>query len=870
MVRFVTATGNAVAQRNARGKHCVVFDLPRDKGQELKRAQPDIGWFPEDVDGFPTLPYSVAARLILPPVCMPGDRGVLLFSQYVTDQLLDRVWGAIIPYLDLYADDIFDAVNSAADTLTDQTPLYSVAGDWRDVEGVINGDRHARWLTAITRGDAFKATPGGKPGLAAAELFYYLGSFFRPLHRADNSHFATTARTLGKLLASDDDEDVVDAAQLASDVAGGLLESEWPIIFMTVPPSSDSVVDAAARGGERIADLRARIGYFRAHLSSDESATKFVVRTLPRAMKRILTIPAVAAVFQGADSGVTIAEGLARIATQLGMASPREVDDRALRECDRLLAPMQHLFTAEFRATSLEGRLQLVLDKIDTLRLSAKNASSPPSTAADDFSTGGAASGKLLLTQLTKPDALFQLERLRQYRLTSEYDPVSFLEIAHSGRLTPELRAEKKAAAEKLPAGAAKRDALQAIVDDDLRAPLPALMQLVWGHVKTLEGYPELQDVYDLGQTHLADVVGRLCARAYSADGQSIPAALRFARATKLTAELRTRAWGGSTSLHTDANFVDFSTNGDAVMLSYIKGGDGENVTAGSKTSVYTDISQLIRVRRLGANVLAFFGIRDGATQSWRQLVASCEHAHMSVPASDQAKRTRLGRAMRTLVLRALGDVGKRIDLIRYSAKHDAIVPRDLLPKGRGGAMDEFAEGVQRLADDQKRERGAAADDDAVLASVRLPAEMRGSLATTATSEQAQKRQRLADMPPLSQDGTSDKSVGSTTLGKPEPTRYTALTLAAKPKSGKVPEKITIDIDAKGAQQWLANHGVRGACLKFQFGHVGKTTRRWASCDKQSNAAHGEQPEGPHAIADGWAEAAVKFVKPADRNLLGF
>ena len=65
MVCFQDATGNATQVRTARGKHYVLFDLPADKGQELKDSQPSLGWVP-DINGHPTLPFSVAARLILP------------------------------------------------------------------------------------------------------------------------------------------------------------------------------------------------------------------------------------------------------------------------------------------------------------------------------------------------------------------------------------------------------------------------------------------------------------------------------------------------------------------------------------------------------------------------------------------------------------------------------------------------------------------------------------------------------------------------------------------------------------------------------------------------------------------------------------
>eukprot|EP00966_Prymnesium_polylepis_P226118 5230291-Prymnesium_polylepis.1 len=46
----------------------------------------------------------------------------------------------------------------------------------------------------------------------------------------------------------------------------------------------------------------------------------------------------------------------------------------------------------------------------------------------------------------------------------------------------------------------------------------------------------------------------------------------------------------------------------------------------------------------MGANILAFFGVRDASTQSWRHLVSSCEHIFQAVPASDAVKRKCLGK----------------------------------------------------------------------------------------------------------------------------------------------------------------------------------------------------------------------------------
>ena len=389
---------------------------------------------------------------------------------------------------------------------------------------------------------------------------------------------------------------------------------------------------------------------------------------------------------------------------------------------------------------------------------------------------------------------------------------------------------------------------------DDDRAPVYALMQLAWGHVKTLEGYPELQDVYDLGQSLMPDVMARLCARAFSGDGVSIPPALRFARAVKLTAAVKGKAWDPE---------LDIVNDGDACMLSYIEGGSGMETDRVAADRVYTDISQVLRVRRIGANLLSFFGVQDSSTNSWRQLVSTCEHAFMSVPASDAAKRARLGKAMQRFIRRALGDVGKRLDLVRYSAKHDATGPRSLLPTGKGGALDEFAESVSRIQDDQKRKRSEVADDSAAMISVRLPAEAR-ALALAAALEPGPKRQQ----PPQRHVTISEEPAAVTKASAGSSSFTHKLELVAKPTRDEKWGKFGIRIDHKAAARWLTDHGVQRPCMCFQFGHASQRARRWASCPHKDDAAHTEAAEGPHAIADGWAKAAAQFVHPDDRHLL--
>jgi hypothetical protein len=243
-------------------------------------------------------------------------------------------------------------------------------------------------------------------------------------------------------------------------------------------------------------------------------------------------------------------------------------------ELDSLLAPIFATINLGSDST-LHDRIAVVVEKIDTTNVKAKGANLSAATAASLDKEKTTASGKVLLAQLTQPDAVFQLERLRKYIASPDHDPIAYLEMAHSGRLTPEIQAALVVEAYAL-SGSAKRDALIAIDVDDKRAPIPALMQLACNHggtsIKALEGFPDLQHVYDLG--HMPDVLGRLCARAYSADGTSIPPALRFARAVK-----NSRCTKRSRGALAWEKHLDFINDGDAVMLAYIEGGQGTEVT---------------------------------------------------------------------------------------------------------------------------------------------------------------------------------------------------------------------------------------------------------------------------------------------------
>ena len=860
MVRFQVAVGDATARITTRAKHPVLFDSPADRGAELKASFPDLGWI-EDIEGHPTLPFSIAARLLLPYGADNNTRDTPLFTEFPGDKLFARFWASLAPKVNMAADNIFAELDRVFKSLDDTSTFLFTSGDWVRVEGDMGDgwDGLYRWVDCITRGDVFRLTPTHSSGLAAAELLYYVGPYMLEDQRnEDERHFALASKTLGKCFQSDADEELCDGAQLASEIADGLADSQWPVLFMHVTLGNDSFSDPSARGGPRISELRLRVGYHEASTSADASTTKFLTRILPSTVQHSRALPLISTVFREVSSGSSIAEGLVQIASALHMSSPRRIDDLSLRQMEDLLTPIASIITsADIAGEAPHNRISSVITEIESKPLSAKSSSSTTSSVlSSQDGEKPTAAGKLLLSQLTKADAIELQARLSAFRISSDYDPTTYLEMAHSNRWTPEQRAKRLQAATSLTDAAEKRKALADLAADDKREPIPALLQLAWGHVKALEGYPELQDIYDLGQTHMPDVLARVVARAFSADNKSVPQPLRFARAIKLHTELKGRTWDDD---------VDFINDADACMVSYLEGGNGIEINRVSSDALYTDISQVLRTKRIGSNILAFFGVLDSDTKSWRQLVASCEHAFMLTPSSDSVKRARLGRAMQRFVRRSLGDVGKRIDLVRYTAKHDAVGPRYLLSSGKGGPAEEFAEAVTRIAEDQKRKRSEVADDEAGMCLVCLPVEAAGKPAAKKVSlaQPGAPQQPFASATAAATAAAAAVAAAPATDGK-----WTKVALFRKPPSGRpgpYGEPTEVRVDAAAATRWLKEHGVDKPCIHYQIAQGSSAWRHLASCPSRGSSGHTEEKAGPHAFAEGWKEAAPKFIHPGDK-----
>ena len=345
MVCYQDANGNATAQRNARGKHFVVFDQPADKGHQLKATYPNLGWAVDTEQGHAALPFSVAARLLL-PVYVPAKASLetALFGEFPTGQLWDRIWTNIVGQIDFSSDNIFRTVMDAARDAPDQSVFKEVPGDWSPVQGEIAGSGLGRWLPAITRGDAFLNETEEAPGLAAALIYYYMGPYMGTAMRGATSHFSIAGNTMCKLFQSDTDETVCDGKQLAADISAGIRDCVWCDTFLAVVPGPDDTAAANARGGARLTDLRNAQAFYSERLANSGHATQYIVRLLPMAMLRAKTFPCLSEIFKGAAGGAgagnTIVETAFEIAAALNMTGVKQIDDMSLTAIENALSPL--------------------------------------------------------------------------------------------------------------------------------------------------------------------------------------------------------------------------------------------------------------------------------------------------------------------------------------------------------------------------------------------------------------------------------------------------------------------------------------------------------------------------------------------------
>ena len=202
-----------------------------------------------------------------------------------------------------------------------------------------------------------------------AELIYYMGPYMLEDFRADDSHFAACAQVVGKFFQSDDDESVCDGPQLASEIGVGLKNTEWHPLLLHTPAGNDASPDGAIRGGMRITDLRNRVGYAEARAIAAQPAVRRAAQA--QASLSLLRI------FEDAESGKDIAEGLTELGEAVQVPNPQRIDHRHLMELDSLLAPIFATINLD-NDSMLHDRIAVVVEKIDTTPRSKPRAPACP------------------------------------------------------------------------------------------------------------------------------------------------------------------------------------------------------------------------------------------------------------------------------------------------------------------------------------------------------------------------------------------------------------------------------------------------------------------------------------------------------------
>ena len=202
-----------------------------------------------------------------------------------------------------------------------------------------------------------------------------MGPYMLEDFRADDSHFAACAQVVGKFFQSDDDESVCDGPQLASEIGVGLKNTEWHPLLLHTPAGNDASPDGAIRGGMRITDLRNRVGYAEARAIAAQPAVRRAAQA--QASLSLLRI------FEDAESGKDIAEGLTELGEAVQVPNPQRIDHRRLMELDSLLAPIFATINLGSDST-LHDRIAVVVEKIDTTKVKAKGANLSAATAAEE------------------------------------------------------------------------------------------------------------------------------------------------------------------------------------------------------------------------------------------------------------------------------------------------------------------------------------------------------------------------------------------------------------------------------------------------------------------------------------------------------
>jgi hypothetical protein len=341
----------------------------------------------------------------------------------------------------------------------------------------------------------FRSTADGPPNVAAAELLYYQGPYFLGVYRAADKPWLAAAKIIGKALEIDNDPTVCDGPMLADIVATGMADTAWPALFAIHTDGWDAGPDADLKGGGRMANLLLRFKYAMARESNPEKAGAFLVSLLPSALTKQGLVPLLSVVCKGADRGSDIREAITDLAGYLSLdaKSTIAVGERLIFAVESKIKPLiLDISKPSFATLSVAERLEVLKSRIEDTKLGVT-----VSDRLDSGSKGDAAgpSGSDLLKVMTTIDAISQLQRLAEHKASDGYSFKARVEMAHSGRPTPEMRAAAMLEAGKL-SGAAKAKALADIKAADQSRPLAPLWQLVHDTIKGIMGFPELLNLY--------------------------------------------------------------------------------------------------------------------------------------------------------------------------------------------------------------------------------------------------------------------------------------------------------------------------------------------------------------------------------------
>ena len=833
----------------------ILLDHPDDRAAALKKAQPLLGWL--IVDGHVALPWSVFQRLVTPALVRPHSREAGAFSSFPHAEVYQRAWHALVGRMDLEAEDIFAEAVAAISKVDDQTSFTMAPGETWAVEGITANDDganpKARWVAHMQVGMLFRSTAEGPPNLSASDLYYYLGPYFLTAYSAAGTPWAAAAKIIGKSLEADEDVEYCDGSMQADNVATGMADTAWKPLFSTHTEGWDAG-PGDLRGGARLTNLLMRFKYAEARRSKPEEAGGHILALLPAAVVKRRLLPLLSVVCAGTAVGVDIKEAVTGLASHLKADKPSVLCESLFFDVETRLAPLALDITkVSFAKDTLAGRLELLRGRITDTRIGASDGDAAHGGGKVD---GGSSTGGELLRAMTTPNAIAQLQRLEEHKASEDYSFAARVEMAHSGRPTPEQRAAALVAAGRLTDRAAKAKALADVKASDGGRPLAPVWQLMYGTVKAITGFPELLDLYDVSKGEMARVHGTVVARAFSASGSSVPAPLRHLVCPKLAASMKIKEGG---------KLIDIINDADGAQMCHAKGVEADALMRVPADKIYTDLYQVIRCQRIVAALMAFYSVRPDGERSWRTCAANCLLAFQWIPIEDMGRQRRMGLAMRKLFTSGLEELFHGIDKVRYSTKCDAEPPTDFLASGKDGLLQNFQDGLNVLLADMERDRSEDEANRMMFISVPRLSHSAVGLHFEASIQRFSGMQATATSPgpygpPMggTPDGKRVRINPPPSPGSPAPPGILTNgggTLVAVELTKLNGDKVTVYADTDAVFQWYrSKHPRNKPCFAWLFA-AGKNTKfdPQESCGKEvTQEGHQGALGHCHHTGDGW------------------